>query len=499
MSGLFLLLTSCVSTLKNASVGEYRRPAQFYTDLDDSKDLTFSELKEILQKNQFSKIEDLLQYLRKEKPDYMSRYTLGYNSKSLHVSSTEFPRAIVFGTSAKTILTFNGSPKQRNYEMLEVAHFDEKKERYEFLEIEFNERGQLGQVPHRFSEEGGPQNICLKCHINHQPLWHAYAIWPGFYGTDDDFPVYRGKGNGDGSFSFLSLVPETQKKIIREWADFKSDGMKKGRYQHLPSMAVSRFDDGEKQPRPNADFTHALYKMNSLRISRILKDLGAQSEPVRSLMLYGRLCQEANVALQKDVTVGAQARMIESHYQSFKTELQKRRVKVLLDDIKEITKHYKVSWKQIEARLNREYKSVERFEDWEPSQSQNEEEFYLKMMKTFSQGPYSIKSFLHYPTGTSKEDSFHFLLSLLDKKLPQAQVRTWPMNFYGDYVFDDGVTAFEELVETIDSTVFSYIPPSEAYRLKALRDTYVSSGDKLDQQEYSACKEFLQKIIKSFP
>ena len=50
-------------------------------------DLTFDQLQNILERERFSKIDDLLAYLKPRYPTYMSRYIFMHDSRSLHGST----------------------------------------------------------------------------------------------------------------------------------------------------------------------------------------------------------------------------------------------------------------------------------------------------------------------------------------------------------------------------------------------------------------------------
>lgn len=85
--------------------------------------------------------------------DFYKNYVLVYRSRSLQDSNPLFPRAIVFGKSARFIMAFNGHKKQKGYNALEIIQFREKAHRWEFREILFQE----GKVP-TFSE-ANPKNV----------------------------------------------------------------------------------------------------------------------------------------------------------------------------------------------------------------------------------------------------------------------------------------------------------------------------------------------------
>ena len=184
-----LLSLSCSSFVKNVS---QRSPSS--TEINTG-DLTFSLLKnEILEKNP-STIHDLLQGLADKYPSYFRRFTLGYESLSLHDSSFENPRAIVFGQTGKFIITFNGQQDQRAYSKLEIMEFSAEKG-HEFREVNFikepggEEQLTEDQIEYRTSNVTiSKPNIavCAQCHgTPARPIWQPYPFWPGFYSGIDN-------------------------------------------------------------------------------------------------------------------------------------------------------------------------------------------------------------------------------------------------------------------------------------------------------------------------
>lgn len=255
-------------------------------------DLTLNELREILRRHRFSKISDLLAYLKKNKPEYMSRYTLMHKSFSLHEATPEQPRAIIFGDSGRFIISFNDNPAHKNYQMLEVVEFNDVAKKFEYREIEFNEFNQL-QHPYKISRVNGPNNKCLSCHTNSRPIWNAYDTWPGAFGSlDDEGPGVSLKESG----GIELLVGKNFKSVAKtQWEAFKNGPGKSGRYIHLNPLAPSRILKLSNQTsdsnydtqilRPNSDLNVALSLLNFQRIGRILRNTVA-GDDIRYVLLH---------------------------------------------------------------------------------------------------------------------------------------------------------------------------------------------------------------------
>lgn len=290
---LIIAMVGCISRtidMKSSEVhpvnldpADSRFPAGYGAGLEgvSANDLSFRELKDILETHQFDSIEELLRYLNKAKPAYMSHYTLGYDSRSLHGSSKEFPRAIVYGERANFIITFNGHPKQDAYNMLETVEFNYDENRFEFREIAFSEGGKfpVGSA-FKISEVGGSGGKCLHCHSDSRPIWEPYPTWPGFYGADDDKLFGM-------SAREPALRMEASDSVKAEWNEFFNRYSKKGRYQYLRPLVESTVYRGYGV-RPNASLNFLLYQKNFLRISRIIKENISPS--FKAVYLYATHC-----------------------------------------------------------------------------------------------------------------------------------------------------------------------------------------------------------------
>lgn len=145
----------------------------------------YEDLASLIKSKRLASIEEVLAQLPKA---YLQNFTLAYDSKSLHGSSYDFPRAVLFGTDAKLILAFNGDPTHSGYLHLEVMQFRDQTSEFEMRSITF-ENGV------RFSTKNPP--LCLTCHgHNPRPIWSSYEYtdieqlqhWPGFYGSTHDAP-----------------------------------------------------------------------------------------------------------------------------------------------------------------------------------------------------------------------------------------------------------------------------------------------------------------------
>lgn len=188
-------------------------------------------------------------------------YTLVHHSRSIQQGSVESPRVLLFGTDAKLVVTFNGSPDETGYDKLEILAFDEASEKFELRAIGFD-----GGVS--FSEANPA--VCTACHkASPQPIWKDYGSanassghgqWLGTFGESHDF------------------VPEPlQPALLRFWAaaprheryrlllrDPESD-----LFPYQPSGERFRW---QHRFRPNNRLSRLLARLNARRVARALHE-----------------------------------------------------------------------------------------------------------------------------------------------------------------------------------------------------------------------------------
>lgn len=140
----------------------------FATDID------LSDIQNVLSKDPAS-VEEFLIHLPEK---YKERYSLQKQGRGLQDASLKYPRAIIFGKTAKTIMTFNGHPSQKKFNEIEIMTYDDLLKKYEFRVVSFqNSKATLS--------EKNP-SVCMKCHLDARPLWDDYPNWKGMYGEEND-------------------------------------------------------------------------------------------------------------------------------------------------------------------------------------------------------------------------------------------------------------------------------------------------------------------------
>ena len=224
---------------------------------------TMATLKQLIADNHVTTIEQLLPLLPTE---LRSSYTLVYNSQStLQNGSPDNPRAILFGTNAKFILSFNGGNKNSHVkggDEIEVMQFNDEKKNFEMFELGFER-----DKPVKISAENPAK--CLTCHhINPRPIWTSYRSWPGVYGSDDD-----------------ELSGFSGDKELIAFRKFRKATASNPRYQALDQ------GDQETFPYVPADGAGNFKNRPNLRMSKLLAQLNGERliELIRKSPAYPQL------------------------------------------------------------------------------------------------------------------------------------------------------------------------------------------------------------------
>jgi hypothetical protein len=218
-----------------------------------------------------------------------------HQSRSIQQGSLENPRVLLFGTDAKLIVAFNGSPEQSGYANLEILHFQDETETFELRSIEFGEAV-------RFSEANPV--TCTACHkASPQPVWKDYGSpnepsghgqWLGTYGPSHD------------------LVPkELRPALLSFWAAAAGHP----RYRLL--LRDSESDLFPYQPtgdplrwqhrfRPNNRLSRLLARLNARRVARAVHENELFRERKNLLLAWLLECDE----WQSDPKLGEEVRRL---------------------------------------------------------------------------------------------------------------------------------------------------------------------------------------------
>jgi hypothetical protein len=216
----------------------------------------FASLQWLLSHQDIGSVEELLAALPAAQ---RNRYALVFESRSLQGASLENPRVILFGPDARFIVTFNGSPAQRGFRVVETMEFDDDSKEFRLRELLFPERA-VG--PDRtVVSELNPQR-CARCHgAPARPVWDTFPLWPGAYG--ERYRARLSARERAGLAAFLALQPTHPR--YRELLEVKRFADP----QTFRSSALSQYAGIPEEP-PNAELAINLGRLQAQSIARQL-------------------------------------------------------------------------------------------------------------------------------------------------------------------------------------------------------------------------------------
>jgi len=216
----------------------------------------FASLQWLLSHQDIGSVEELLAALPAAQ---RNRYALVFESRSLQGASPENPRVVLFGPDARFIVTFNGSPAQRGFRVVETMEFDDDSKEFRLRELVFPERA--AGVDKVVVSEVNPQH-CARCHgAPARPVWDTFPLWPGAYG--ERYRARLSARERTGLAAFLALQPTHprygQLLGVKRFAD----------PQTFRSSALSQYAGIPEEP-PNAELAINLGRLQAQSIARQL-------------------------------------------------------------------------------------------------------------------------------------------------------------------------------------------------------------------------------------
>ena len=223
-----------------------------------SPEFDFQALQLLIERDRIGSIGAVLTALP---TDLRSHYVLIFSSRSSQQASFRNPRAILYGSDAHLMLSFNGDPAEHGFQTLETAEYDAQQARFRFREIRFA-NSPMNTAEVKFSEVDPVR--CQRCHgAPTRPVWDTSPLWPGAYGER-----YRSNLTGTeraGLQEFLNLQPTHPRYRALEAAE---------RFAYRGTFAPDAKDEyaGDHREPPNAEFSDLLGRMNMQMIARQLRD-----------------------------------------------------------------------------------------------------------------------------------------------------------------------------------------------------------------------------------
>lgn len=107
-------------------------------------------------------------------------------SRSFQVSSAKSPRVLLKSPNSQLVLSFNSDPSHRGYDRIEVMSWNEKIQKFDFIDLQFPEDQKavpgFVSIPSISQKTVVSKNptTCLKCHSEPaKPNWDPYNFWAG--------------------------------------------------------------------------------------------------------------------------------------------------------------------------------------------------------------------------------------------------------------------------------------------------------------------------------
>ncbi len=231
-------------------------------DIPQPPTYTVEDLKYDLTVRAKGRIADLIPLLPEV---FKKHYVAVFESESVQEGSFEYPRIISFNHDASLVLTFNGHPSQKGYEVLEILSFDYDSRKFTLeaiiAESDYEERKLFlsvnGGEPlvDRDLIAGPNPKVCLTCHrANPRPNWSPFNGWPGVFGQ-------KVPGIFEPSLEF-----DAYKNLINRWENIpRYKNLEKK--EELDSTIPGERLYGVVLP---AVFTDLLTHLNMLRLAKII-------------------------------------------------------------------------------------------------------------------------------------------------------------------------------------------------------------------------------------
>lgn len=219
----------------------------------------FEAMRSLIDSRGIHTVEDLVAALPS---DLRSHYALVFASRSLQASSFRNPRAILFGSDARFIISFNGAADQRGYAAVETMEFDPASNSFRFREVAFAS-GPDG-TPNVGYSAANPAR-CVACHGRPaRPIWDTAPEWPGAYG--ERYHAGLSSAESAGIRQFLGQATSHPRYGYLEYLQAFAD-----RETYVPSSRAVY--NGEIPEPPNARLSTLLAALN---VRAIISELAAR-------------------------------------------------------------------------------------------------------------------------------------------------------------------------------------------------------------------------------
>ena len=214
-------------------------------DLGNHSDLKFKEPK-ISPNEALKKIIDIMKENNPEGDNQLNYIVIG-ESESLQQTSIKNgkmnPRIMLKSPNSELMVTFATDPELPGYNSIEMMRWNGKKGRYEFQELNFENRG---EPPH--IDLSGEK--CLACHKSPsmRPNWDTYRAWAGVIPSRDDMLEMHFKSRSREIDRSKDMQPDARAYIsfLEQIADAQLKGSKNDSRAERLAMLDIPFDRNDQ-------------------------------------------------------------------------------------------------------------------------------------------------------------------------------------------------------------------------------------------------------------
>ena len=260
-------------TLLIVSVIHECAPAVAFADCSETP-ISYAELVNIAQK---PKVHDVVSFLQSLPANSLTNVTLVHNSESLQKAAiSPLVPGVIRGTAdGKLIFRYVCQKNSELSDRIEILRFDSKEKQFKTSSIHFSGIGRPQAVSQVFEN---PQE-CLQCHADQlkgnttskflKPVWDSYPLWPGLYGSNEDYihPSKHKRDQAKNSFP-NSINPDLEESSFSKFIENEKNN---------PCYTASIKGDFKTLYREEAYVERSNARRPNLRFSEILGQLSAQT------------------------------------------------------------------------------------------------------------------------------------------------------------------------------------------------------------------------------
>lgn len=238
------------------------------------------------------KTKTMVDFLKSLPKDSLQTFTFVKETSSSqhHLVSDQWPRVLRMSADGKIVMSFVCNKQSQDYGSVEVLYFEDPPlARWRSLSLDFEKpdpqfKGLTTRALTKTNKEiiHADSKTCVNCHSvgkdqSLRPIFPAYPMWPGFYGSEDD-ALFKGEREllRYQEFKKFSATDPCFKTL--PWPKRKTKDYQEYPYNHLERF-VSETKPGQRELylrklktdnyhlRANLKFTDAFSHLNAQRIA----------------------------------------------------------------------------------------------------------------------------------------------------------------------------------------------------------------------------------------